>query len=675
MRRLTCLAGLLLTAAPLTAASPPPRPLVTGLPHPASVAIGTDGRTYVTTLGEINRDGDGAILVLEGGKAVPFATGLDAPRGLAVWGEWLFVADRHRVLRVGRKGVPEVFAASAAFPSPPHSLRDIDVDEQGNFYVSDPGDGAGHRGAIYRISPRGEVSLAADATRSPRLRRPAGLVLDGASHLLVTDLGSGQLSRLSLADGTTTRVAGGARALAWDKFGRLFLSDSQSGRVFGIPRPGAKPVLLASGFRSAAGLCVDRAGQGVLVADTEAGTVTDLPAAIPGHAVDETPMPLETAVAFPNLQWAGWEPENEKGQLVPLRPIVLTHAGDGSDRVFVATQHGVIHVFPNDQKATQTKVFLDIHKKVHYDDQENEEGFLGLAFHPRFKENGEFFVFYTTSRARHTNILARFRVRRDDPDRADPASEEQLLVIKKVFWNHDGGTLCFGPDGYLYVALGDGGAAGDPFNNAQDLGRVFGKVLRLDVDHKDPGKNYASPRDNPFVGKPGARPEVWAYGLRNVWRMAFDRKTGELWAGDVGQDLYEEIDLVVRGGNYGWRVREGLHPFGAQGSGPRPDLIEPIWEYRHDVGKSIIGGTVYRGRRLPELEGQYLYADYISNKLWALRYDRAAQRVVANRGIRDPNVPVLSFGEDEQGEVYFLTFSVTGQGIYRFVRPGPARGK
>jgi glucose/arabinose dehydrogenase len=244
-----------------------------------------------------------------------------------------------------------------------------------------------------------------------------------------------------------------------------------------------------------------------------------------------------------------------------------------------------------------------------------------------------------------------------------------------VFWNHNGGTLCFGPDGYLYVALGDGGAAADPFNNAQDLGRVFGKVLRLDVDHKDPGKNYAIPRDNPFLGRPGARPEVWAYGLRNVWRMAFDRKTGDLWAGDVGQDLYEEIDLLIRGGNYGWRLREGLHPFVPQGSDRRPDLIDPIWEYRHDIGKCIIGGAVYRGRLLPELEGLYLYADYISNKLWALRYDRASRRVVANRSIRDPNVPVLSFGEDEQGEVYFLTFSVTGQGIYRFVRPGPAGGK
>jgi glucose/arabinose dehydrogenase len=383
-------------------------------------------------------------------------------------------------------------------------------------------------------------------------------------------------------------------------------------------------------------------------------------------------LPLATAVAFPNLRWAGWKGEDDRGRVVPLRPLVLTHAGDGSNRVFVATQHGVIHVFPNDPKAERTQVFLDIQGRVSYDDNQNEEGFLGLAFHPRYKENGEFFAFYTRRQPKLTNVLSRFRVRKDDPNRADPASEEELLRISKPFWNHDGGTLCFGPDGYLYVAVGDGGAANDPFNHGQDLGKLFGKVLRLDVDHKDKGQAYAVPKDNPFVGRPGARPEVWAYGLRNVWRMAFDRKTGKLWASDVGQDLYEEIDLLVAGGNYGWNVREGLHPFGARGSGPRKGLVEPIWEYHHDVGKSLTGGVVYRGRRLPELEGAYLYADYVTAKIWALRYDEAKGRVVANRRVRDPNVPVLSFGEDEAGEVYFLTYTPTGKGIYWFVRPKAA---
>jgi glucose/arabinose dehydrogenase len=244
-----------------------------------------------------------------------------------------------------------------------------------------------------------------------------------------------------------------------------------------------------------------------------------------------------------------------------------------------------------------------------------------------------------------------------------------LLTVKRPFWNHDGGTVCFGPDGYLYLALGDGGAANDPFNNGQSLSTLLGKILRLDVSRKGEGTPYAIPKDNPFVGRKGARPEIWAYGLRNVWRMAFDPKTGALWAADVGQNLWEEIDLIVKGGNYGWNLREGWQPFGRKGVGPRDDLVEPLWQYHHDVGKSITGGHVYRGTRLPELAGSYLYGDYVSAKIWALRYDPDKKRVVANRPIRDRGVPIFSFGEDEKGEAYFLTATSTGQGIYWFVRP------
>ncbi|HAA62356.1 MAG TPA: hypothetical protein DCE39_15655, partial [Planctomycetaceae bacterium] len=174
--------------------------------------------------------------------------------------------------------------------------------------------------------------------------------------------------------------------------------------------------------------------------------------------------------------------------------------------------------------------------------------------------------------------------------------------------------------------------------------------------------------DNPFVGQPKARGEIWAYGLRNVWRMSFDRKTGTLWAGDVGQDLWEEINLITRGGNYGWNLREAKHKFGKNGSGPSPDLIDPIWEYNHGVGKSITGGHVYRGKRLPELVGAYLYADYVTGKVWALRYDESKKTVISNHLIPGNKLPVISFGEDEKGEVYFAIVSSNGRGLFRLER-------
>jgi glucose/arabinose dehydrogenase len=402
-----------------------------------------------------------------------------------------------------------------------------------------------------------------------------------------------------------------------------------------------------------------------LVPDEGTGSIVPVPAQVPGAEVDFSPLSVEPEIAYLDLEWTGWEKE-VNGKIVPLRPIVLTHAGDGSNRVFVATQQGVIHVFPNDQKATKTKVFLDIRKKVRYADNENEEGLLGFCFHPRFKENGEFFVFYNPKRL--TSVISRFKVSKDDPDRADPASEEVLFKVERPYWNHVGGTITFGPDGYLYTVLGDGGLGNDPHGNGQNLGTFLGKVLRLDVDRKDDGKGYAVPKDNPFVGKKDAKPEIWCYGMRNPWRIAFDRKTGKLWGGDVGQNLYEEIDHLVAGGNYGWSRREALHPFGPTGVGPGPAFIDPIWEYSHDVGKSITGGAVYHGSRLPELDGLYLYADYVTNKLWALKYDETAKRVVANHPIPDKGVPVMSFGEDETGDVYFMTYSGQNRGIWRFAR-------
>ena len=250
------------------------------------------------------------------------------------------------------------------------------------------------------------------------------------------------------------------------------------------------------------------------------------------------------------------------------RPIVVTHAGDGSDRLFIAEQTGKIHVLPNDPDVEETGTFIDISDRVMYKDKENEEGFLGFAFHPKYKENGEFFIYYTTRDAPHTSVISRFRVSKDDPNRADPDFEEEILRIKQPFWNHNGGTIVFGPDGYLYIGLGDGGKANDPLLAGQDKSMLLGSILRIDIDNKGEGLAYAIPKDNPFVGEEGARGEIYAYGFRNVWRIAFDRKTGALWAADVGQNLWEEINIVVKGGNYGWNVREGLHKFAGERKSP-----------------------------------------------------------------------------------------------------------
>jgi len=357
----------------------------------------------------------------------------------------------------------------------------------------------------------------------------------------------------------------------------------------------------------------------------------------------DAPPSVEVEVAYPNLKF--------------VRPLLLTHAGDGTDRVFVVEQDGAINVFPNRPDVERTKIFLDL--RGHVLREGNEEGLLGLAFHPRFKENRQFFVYYS-ARPR-SSVIARFLVDPNDPDRALRESEEIVLQFPQPYSNHNGGTVIFGPDGYLYIGLGDGGAGGDPHENGQDLNTLLGKIVRIDVDRKEPGRNYAIPSDNPFAGRPDARGEIWAYGVRNIWRMAFDRLTGTLWAGDVGQDLWEEVDIIKRGGNYGWSLREGKHPFGGKGSGPRPDLIEPVIDYQHSVGKSITGGNVYRGRTVPHLAGAYLYGDWVTGDVWALRWD--GQAVTSNVRIASTHVPVSSFGEDRDGETYFMAFD--GR-VYRF---------
>jgi quinoprotein glucose dehydrogenase len=371
-----------------------------------------------------------------------------------------------------------------------------------------------------------------------------------------------------------------------------------------------------------------------------------------GDAVPDTPLAVSTERAFENLEL--------------VRPIVVTHAGDGSNRVFVAEQEGRIKVFKNDQDVEEADMFLDISDRVVYADNQNEEGLLGFVFHPKYKENGEFFLYYTAADGDHLSKISRFRRSKDNPNVADPASEEEIMRIPQPFWNHNGGTIEFGPDGFLYVALGDGGSGNDPLGNGQNLTTLLGAILRIDVDHKDQGRNYAIPKDNPFVGKQvpagprGAlvpvREEIYAYGIRNIWRMSFDSETGTLWAADVGQNLWEEINIIKAGGNYGWNVREAKHWFRPDGNDTdRRDLIDPIHEYHHSVGKSITGGSVYRGSRVPELVGKYLYADYVTGRLWALDYDEASGKVKANYSLTGENLPVMSFGSDEKGDVYFTT--------------------
>lgn len=362
------------------------------------------------------------------------------------------------------------------------------------------------------------------------------------------------------------------------------------------------------------------------------------PAADAPQPQPDTPLDVKAVRAFPELKFR--------------RPVLLTNAGDGSNRIFVCSQPGKIFVFPNKPDVEEADVFLEWEKKTIYKDEEFEEGILGLAFHPKFKSNGEFFMYYTE--VPHISVISRFRVSKSDPNKADPASEEQLLRIPQPYWNHNGGTICFGPDGYLYIGLGDGGSANDPHKNGQNPKTVLGKILRIDVDHKDEGKKYAIPKDNPWVGQKDAAPEAYAMGIRNTWRMSFDRKTGTLWQADVGQDLWEEINLITKGGNYGWSLREGMHKF-KEGSDAKPELIEPIWEYHHSIGKSITGGVVYRGKKVPELDGCYLYGDFVSGKLWGLKYDEKAKKVVANYLLQGDNLPVMTYGEDEAGEVYFTT--------------------
>jgi glucose/arabinose dehydrogenase len=362
------------------------------------------------------------------------------------------------------------------------------------------------------------------------------------------------------------------------------------------------------------------------------------------------------------------------------RTLWMSEAPDGSGRLFIVQQDGRILIVRKGTDGSQPKEFLNIVDRKPFVD--NEEGLLSIAFHPGFKTNGQFYIYYNQQNPQagsmypRRSVISEFKVSATDPDQANLQSERILLEVPQPFGNHKGGQLSFGPDGYLYIALGDGGSGYDPFGNGQNTATLLAKILRIDVNKRQEIKigerrltlPYGIPLDNPFVGEPdmsglGARKEIWAYGLRNVWRYSFDRLTGDLWAGDVGQDLWEEVDLIVKGGNYGWSVREASHyfkpgPVGAQ-------YNEPVMEYPHDpgllpksrfpkhsIGLCVIGGYVYRGQMYPALQGVYLYGDYNLGTVYGFRYQNGKVTEYGTLLAQPKNIS--SFAEDADGELYIL---------------------
>ncbi len=382
-------------------------------------------------------------------------------------------------------------------------------------------------------------------------------------------------------------------------------------------------------------------------------TATLVPPSTSTSSPTDTPTPSATTASasvssFPNPQNYTWTPVIRGLQ----HPTDIKYAPDGSGRLFLLEQVGRIRIFQNGQLLARP--FLDISDRVGSDS--TERGLLGLAFHPNYRQNGYFYVNYTDVNG--NTVIARFQVT-SDPNVADPASEKKLLGIQQPYANHNGGSMTFGPDGYLYMGFGDGGSQGDPLNNGQSLNTFLAKILRIDVDHGDP---YAIPPDNPFANG-GGKPEIWAFGLRNPWRISFDRATGDLYIGDVGQSAWEEVDYVPAGTpgglNFGWSYYEATHPY--KGHLPANlKVVMPVAEYSHQYGCAITGGYVYRGAVLPAWRGIYFYSDYCTGFVWGLlkTADGWQSKTLFQTGFN-----VTTFGEDEAGELYLNNYD-TGT-IYR----------
>ncbi|MBM4060370.1 MAG: PQQ-dependent sugar dehydrogenase [Planctomycetes bacterium] len=361
------------------------------------------------------------------------------------------------------------------------------------------------------------------------------------------------------------------------------------------------------------------------------------------------------------------------------RPLFVAFTAADPAMAYVVTQPGTVFRVPRDPARADRSVFLDLSAVAYLG--HNEEGLLGFAFDPDHAQNGFVYAFWTERtgerlgtmgdgrkvKSNRQSVVSRFTaVAGAAGPVVDPASELRLLEVFQPFGNHNGGTIVFGPDGMLHVAIGDGGAADDPFGNGQSLQVLLGKVLRIDVRGASAARPYAIPPDNPFAGREDARGEIWCYGLRNPWRIAFDRATGDLWCGDVGQNRLEEVDRLVRGGNHGWNVFEASERF-ARGKGPVPaDPIAPVAEYGRAVGLSVTGGHVYRGQRIDGLQGRYVYADFVTMRAFAVREDRRGGKheVVALCGV--PGQP-SSFAEEPDGELLVTCFGGRQGRIYRIL--------
>jgi glucose/arabinose dehydrogenase len=376
-------------------------------------------------------------------------------------------------------------------------------------------------------------------------------------------------------------------------------------------------------------------------------------------AATEPPTSGPSARSEPSLSAAppaatGFDPERVGLSLEPVvdqvdAPLAVTNAGDGSGRIFVLEQRGQIRVVQDGRLAGDP--FLDIGDRL---TAGGERGLLGLAFHPAFPDDPRFFVNYTDLEG--NTVVSSFSVPTPRANRADRDREEVLLRIDQPFSNHNGGALAFGPDGHLYISTGDGGGGGDPKDNGQRLDTLLGKILRIDVDGATAGGRYAVPADNPFADGNGGEPEIWHVGLRNPWRMSFDRETGDLWIGDVGQGSWEEVDVARTGTgplNFGWNRVEGFECFEPADCDPT-QFTPPVTAYGHDLGCSVIGGNVYRGSSQPLLAGGYVYSDYCGGNLWVL--DPASDGPVEAPPVADTGRQISAIGEDESGELYATDF-------------------